>query len=255
MTVGGDEYTRTRDAWQDIWHRAQLDVELATRHYARSREIRDRFLAHLPAGEWLLEAGCGLGVEMVSLRERGLRVVGVDYALDALRRLRTHDPSMAVAGADIHALPFASGVFGGYLSFGVLEHFRFGPLPALREANRVLRPGGTLVLTVPAPNLVWRLVRLRRRLRGLVDPPPGEYFETTYAATVLAGFVRETGFELIECAPFGHAFTLWGLGGPFRAEGHYQTSALADAAGAVLARLAPWSMSFTTLVIARKARA
>ncbi|NWG18438.1 MAG: hypothetical protein HXY41_17580, partial [Chloroflexi bacterium] len=52
--------------------------------------------------------------------------------------------------------------------------------------------------------------------------------------------------------PTSHAFTLWGLGGPFRGRGYYQTSALADALGGVLRVVLPWAFNFSTLLIARK---
>jgi SAM-dependent methyltransferase len=245
-------YDRTRDAWRAIWDETDIDRELQTRGYARSRWIRERFVPHLPSNAPLLEAGCGLGSELIGLAGDGYRVVGVDYVTTALTRLKAHRPGLSLAAADVHALPFRDGTFGAYLSFGVLEHFDFGPAPALREAHRALRAGGTLVLTVPSPNLVWRLVRARRRWPGSRAAERVGYFETAYSARDLVRYVRETGFDVLECHPVGHSFTLWGCGALFRGPGYYETSRLAEQLGAMLARTLRWSTSFATLIIARK---
>jgi len=52
--------------------------------------------------------------------------------------------------------------------------------------------------------------------------------------------------------PTSHAYTLWGLGGPFRAPGYYRASPLADRLGSVLRVALPWAFNFSTMVIARK---
>jgi SAM-dependent methyltransferase len=251
MIEPNGEYETTRRVWRRIWSDADLQTQLRTRDYPRARAIRDRFVPFLPDGDRILEAGCGLGVEVVALAERGFRVIGLDYAVDALQRLKEFDPAASTLGGDVHALPFGPDTFGAYLSFGVLEHFRFGPEPALREAHRVLRRGGTLVLTVPAPNLVWRAARLRSRFRS-PDVSADQYFETTYSARSLAALVRRARFEVLVCEPVSHEFTLWELGGPFRADGYYQTSALARWFGVVMSRVLPQAMSFATLIVARK---
>ena len=72
------------------------------------------------------------------------------------------------------------------------------------------------------------------------------------AGRALVGTVTEAGFELCELRPTSHDYTLWGLGGPFRAPGYFRSSPLAEALGGALARLAPWAFNYTTLLIARK---
>jgi SAM-dependent methyltransferase len=239
----------TRRAWADIWQAADIERELHTRSYQRAREIRRTFLPFVPRGRMVLEAGCGLGAELVGLASEGFRAVGVDYVLDALQRLKRHRPSLQLAAADVHALPFPSGTFGAYLSFGVLEHFPAGPTPALIEAARVLSNDGILVVTVPAPNFVWRLAQIRHRL-GVSKAAP--YFETTYSASALTAFVTRAGFEVIGRWPTSHDFTLWGCGPLFRGAGYYETNRLAEVVGRAMARVLPQAMSFATLIVARK---
>ena len=244
-------YDATRDAWRDIWTHTDIERELAAREYARSRQIRDRFVPHLPIGVPILEAGCGLGAELLGLAAGPYTVVGLDYVTSAVQRLKVYRRDLRMTAGDIHALPFRDESFGAYLSFGVLEHFTFGPEPALREAFRVLRPGGILVLTVPAPNVVWRLARVKRRLQPNRHTSGPRYYETTYSADVLSQLVTNAGFDILERHPVGHAFTLWGCGRMFRGPGYYETTTLAERLGALLARVLPWSTSFATLIIAR----
>ncbi len=247
-------YQDTRAAWVRIWdEEADLARELGTLDYARARHAQSLYLPHLPKDALILEAGCGMGIELVHLRRLGHRVAGIDYAANALGGLRAYQAGHWLAVGDIHELPYADGSFGAYLSFGVLEHADFGPGPALREAWRVLGPGGTLVVTVPYPNLVWRLARLKRSWSRPALGAKLSYFETAYSAHALEGFVRRAGFRLVSRHPIGHSFTLWGLGKPFRGRGYYETTPLAEWLGGLLRRLTPWTMCFESLIIARKA--
>jgi SAM-dependent methyltransferase len=245
-------YQSTQEAWAEIWDGASIEQELETLSYPRAREYFGKFIPHLPRDGVIVEAGCGMGVVVMHLRAQGFDVIGLDYVETVLRRARAHDPALSLQAGDVHALPYASGSLSGYLSFGVLEHFPHGPLPALREANRVLRPGGVLVLTIPYPNVVQRLIKLRRRMRGQAEHSHDDFYETTYTHRELQRCVREAGFEVVLLSPTSHSFTLWGLGGPFRASGYYRTSALAERMGAVLRVLTPWALCFTTLIVARK---
>jgi SAM-dependent methyltransferase len=245
-------YDSTREAWQDIWDAASVETELRELDYARSRETMNTYIPYLPPQGKILEAGCGLCATLIYLQRQGFRVYGLDYAVNALQKALDHTPGLRLQGGDIHALPYANGSLDAYLSFGVLEHFEHGMQPGLKEAARVLRPGGILVLTIPYPNIVWRLVQWRRKRSGQGALTDDDFYESTYTPHDLVREATEAGFEVLTVKPTSHAFTLWGLGGPFRAPGYYQTSPLADRLGGLLKAIAPWPFCFSTLLIGRK---
>lgn len=244
----GARYDTTRKAWENIWDNASVEVELQTMTYTRARQTMARYAAYLPKTGAILEAGSGLSAAVITLRRLGYPVIGLDYAENALHISRRYDPSLPLAAGDVHALPFAANALDAYLSFGVLEHFEQGMGAALAEAYRVLKPGGVLVLTIPYPNVVHRLIQWRRGGRLNDDA----FYESTYTRRALYDNTAAAGFTVVEAMPTSHAFTLWGLGGPFRGRGYYQTSALADILGGVLRVVLPWAFNFSTLLIARK---
>ncbi|GAB4443301.1 MAG: class I SAM-dependent methyltransferase [Anaerolineae bacterium] len=244
-------YRSTQQAWESIWDDASVETELATLAYPRTDYMAE-FQRHLPRDGVILEAGCGLGIMVIHLRREGFNVVGLDYVETAVRKALAYDSTLPLQVGDVHALPYARDSLAAYLSFGVLEHFPQGPVPALCEAHRALRPGGVLVLTIPYPNVVHRLVSLRRRLTGQVERSDAHFYESTYTRRQLEDAVRQAGFEVACSRPTGHSFTWWGLGGPFRAAGYYRTSPLAEWLGRLTRAALPWAFNFMTLVIARK---
>jgi SAM-dependent methyltransferase len=253
MDLTSDTYRATRSAWGRIWSQeADLRRELETLDYPRSQEVAGLYLPHVPTDGPVLEAGCGFGVELVRLRRRGIDAIGIDYVGSPLRKLKESDSGHPVAEADVHRIPFKSGAFSAYLSFGVVEHFSFGPAPALLEAHRVLRDGGALVLTVPAPNVIRRLADRTARWRTPSATAPPGYFERTFGPKELIGHVERAGFDVIDVHPVGHGFTLWGLGSPFRSTGYYRASGLAVRLAPLVRRILPWAMAFATLIIAMK---
>lgn len=251
--IDSPRYETTRQAWEDIWAGASIQQELEAVEYRRARKTIDEYTAFLKKDDLIVEAGSGLGAVIVKLKQMGYRNVhGLDYAVQALQACHRHFPEMPLAAGDVHALPYAENSIGAYLSFGVLEHFEHGMGPALAEAYRVLRPGGILILTIPYPNVIHRLVAWRRRQTGASLLTDDDFYESTYTRNRLLGAVRDTGFIVLKAVPTSHSYTLWGLGGPFRAEGYYKTSRLAEALGSVLGVMLPWAFNFSTLVIARK---
>lgn len=113
--------------------------------YFARRGLRAGLGEFLPglAGE-VLDVGCGR--KPYAHLTRATRYVGVDIDTPATR---------ALAAADFYydgrSLPFADASFDAVLCSQVLEHV-FTPAGFLREINRVLRPGGVLLLATP---FVW----------------------------------------------------------------------------------------------------
>jgi SAM-dependent methyltransferase len=97
----------------------------------------------------ILDAGCGTGSDALFLQRYGT-VVGLDYAYEAVRFGNELLPGRMLRGSVLE-LPYAAASFDLVTSFDVLYH-RGVPdeAPALAEVRRVLRPGGRVLLRLPA---------------------------------------------------------------------------------------------------------
>ncbi|MGW5052261.1 methyltransferase domain-containing protein [Actinokineospora sp. NPDC004072] len=114
---------------------------------ARAR-VRD--LLALPPGAAVVDVGCGTGHAAGELV--GHRVVGVDLDPEAVATARSRHPGVFVV-ADAAALPLADGSVRGYRAMRLL-HLVPDAGAVLREARRVLQPGGRAVLVGPDYGMV-----------------------------------------------------------------------------------------------------
>jgi SAM-dependent methyltransferase len=111
----------------------------------RGRRVGALLAELLPAAGPLLEVGVGTGLISAGLGERGRTPVGVDLSLPMLAVARDRLPGRVAAG-DAHRLPVRTGAVAGAYAVHVLH--LVGSIPAtLAELARVLRPGGTLVVS------------------------------------------------------------------------------------------------------------
>jgi 2-polyprenyl-3-methyl-5-hydroxy-6-metoxy-1,4-benzoquinol methylase len=103
----------------------------------------------LRAGADALDAGCGAGTLAKFLTLRGQRVVGVDAFAVPVTLATGIVPEARFLVADLNEpLPFADESFDLVLSYEVIEHLT-RPEVFAKEALRVLRPGGAVVLKTP----------------------------------------------------------------------------------------------------------
>jgi cyclopropane fatty-acyl-phospholipid synthase-like methyltransferase len=120
-------------------------------------------------GDWLLDAGCGGGRHCIGAVERGAHVVGLDLDLEGLRLARAGIQNQnettgqkargGVLKADVFSLPFGSAAFDRIICAEVMEHVHdYGAV--LRELTRVLRPGGTMAVTIPTATTEHLYLRL-----------------------------------------------------------------------------------------------
>lgn len=156
------------------WHTGMRAIAAALIHrkYAKRHDLD------------ILDAGCGTGGDTALLRRYG-RVVGIDLAADAIR-LNQHTPMLA--RGSVLSLPFADDSFDLVASFDVLYHRQVpNERVALGEIRRVLRPGGRLLLRLPAYEFLRskhdRAVHTRRR----------------YTAAKVEAFLADAGFYIERC--------------------------------------------------------
>lgn len=146
-----------------------------------SLDLIDKY-CHLPVKSQILDAGCGAGGTTMALKKYG-HVTGIDAHPLAIKFSRKY-PIDRLIKADVNKLPFAKNSFGLVTSFDVLYHKDVNPIKALREAYRVLKNGGWVLIRVPAFEF----------LRGGHDlvVQTGRRFRTSQ----LAKLVRTTGFKV-----------------------------------------------------------
>jgi SAM-dependent methyltransferase len=196
---------RVSEVWDDEWSTySPAAVREVMEYYRRFPVIYPTLLKHLPRDGEVIEAGSGLGHWVALLREAGVAARGVDLSAEALARARRVFPDLIFQEGDVLALPFPEASLAGYVSFGVAEHFVEGPDGVLREAARVLRDGGAMVISVPWLSPLRRLQRVRP-----AGPPHGAvFYQYFFTRREMIAAVESAGFTVTAVDGYGTLKTL-----------------------------------------------
>jgi SAM-dependent methyltransferase len=148
----------------------------------------------LPPEPSIVEAGCGTGGNLDMLRERGV-VQAFEPFGEAVDIARDRHPTIEVRAGELpRRLPYPDASFDLVAALDVLEHVD-DDVGAMASLVQLARPGGWIIVTVPAHQILWgshdrRLHHLRRygrrQIRELAEGAGAEVaFETAFN-TVLA---------------------------------------------------------------------
>lgn len=156
--------------------------------YGSGRQFIARMVASVGPGDVLLDAGCGEG-NLRSYFTHTVYYVGLDRYFGEQKNEYTQWNIRPSVLGDIHKIPLATCSCNVIALMQVLEHAR-EPERVFAEIFRVLKPGGSLFLTVPF-------------LHEIHHAPHDYYRYTPYALTILA---QIAGLVVIEIRPSGGYF-------------------------------------------------
>jgi ubiquinone/menaquinone biosynthesis C-methylase UbiE len=142
-------------------------------------------------GEKILDIACGNGVNVVRMANRGCKAfgIGIDERNINLAKSLAGSTDCNFQIADAEKLPYKSEVFDKITCVCALEHFK-NDEGALLEMNRVIKPGGILVLTVDS--FTYRDIETRLRERHKKDHHVVNY----YSRSQLSGKLENAGFKV-----------------------------------------------------------
>ena len=175
--MDSDEYRKMAEVEDRMWYFRSL-------HAHTARGLASTGLAENAA---VLDAGCGTGGLVLRARQwpRRYHWSAIDFMPLACQLARQRcGPGVDIREASITALPFADASFDAVASVDVICQVD-NPEVAISEFFRVLRPGGTLIINVPAYQWMWsyhdNTVHTKHR----------------YTRREVAGLLRAGGFNLL----------------------------------------------------------
>ena len=201
-----------------LLEKTRKDYDLVSREFSRTREKPWPELGFLfrdvEKGEQVLDLGCGNGRYFDFLKDKDVKYQGVDFSKALIDLAKEKYPQADFLAADAFNLPFSDNFFDKIYSIAVFHHIPSTELRLefLKEAKRVLKPGGKIILTV------WKFGSGKRsflmaknfflKLFGLSNLDPGDALEPwfekgeryyhLFSKEELAYSAKRAGFKIKE---------------------------------------------------------
>jgi ubiquinone/menaquinone biosynthesis C-methylase UbiE len=153
--VTGDAKERVRlvfnsrvGEWAACYSDAQADSLESQCLRSRQRIALEMLASAVPAPARVLDAGCGTGETAAKLLEQGYEARGMDISESMVSHACARLGADRFRVGDLERIPFPDSEFDAVVCLGVIEYLERDE-GALREIARVLRPGGTAVISTP----------------------------------------------------------------------------------------------------------
>lgn len=167
-------------------------------------------LQYVKKEDVIIESGCGLARWVKKLSNMGYNCYGIEYSRKTVKNVKEIWPELDLLVGTILQHPFKSNSCDVLISLGVVENFENGPMDALSDIFRILKPGGIGIITVPCLNGIRRIKHPFTPDKLICYSHEGEhnrerkFFEYRFSPDFFQSVVRSIGFEIIEQKPFAH---------------------------------------------------
>jgi len=266
-----------------MWTKRSIEQELDACDIEWAPKLM--FLKYLTKKDKTIDAGCGFGKWVIFLSNRGYNITGIDNNEYAISKLNEYNSALNIKQGDILNFEYPDDYFDAYISMGVVEHFEEGPLPALKEAHRILKPNGLIFLSTPTVNIIRKL--FGQFTLDLINKIPGifqlilklfgntmaknskisigngkkykHFIEYRFSISELQAFLEDSKFKIIETLPHdfpGSKDNAIGLAVdfPFLKSAYsvnFKLNNIGKFISRVLDSISPWIASASTLCVAR----
>ena len=167
------------------WDRMMKPVIHSSTHLIKARTGAD--------GGRLLDVGCGFGFFLREMKNQGWQVEGGEIAPAGIRYTRERW-NIPVHDQPLEELGIADNVFDVVTLFYVIEHVA-DPIQLLTEVNRILKPGGLVLLRWPHSTPLVKLLGPFSKKLDLYHTP---YHLYDFAPDTVRALLRRTGFDYIK---------------------------------------------------------
>ncbi len=161
------------------------------RQWLRHQLLLDLLVRHVPKGDTrVLDAGCGEGRLAELIAEKGFEVTGFDDSEASIAQARARLPEAKFWVGTMDQIKLEDSSVDAVVSGEVLEHLD-DDKAAVREMFRILKPGGTAVVSVPGSQRLW----------SIDDDWSGH--KRRYAPGGLTSLFEAAGFSTVDCRYWG----------------------------------------------------
>ena len=145
--------SESSDRWNDVWKQQVYTTDYVMRWYDYLGGLSKGLL---PARKKVLEVGSGAGGGIALFARDGHDAYGIDLSDVAIERSKKAHPEVLFSQANLFDMHFAENSFDVVFNSGVIEHFKYPEnIKAIKAMERVLKPGGLLIISVPNSLCLW----------------------------------------------------------------------------------------------------